>query len=1036
MRAISLSLTAFGPYWNKQVINFNELGGESVFLITGPTGAGKTTIFDAICFALYGRASGSDRDQDTLRSHFASIDEPTEVRFRFILNQKEYEVIRNPKQLKRKERGEGYTDEPAKAVLYEIINDERRLISSRVKEVSESLEEKLGFDYEQFRKMILIPQGEFRKLISENSKEREAILQKIFQTYFYEQITEQLREQSKDLKDKINNLDQLIQQELAKIEWTAIELNETDNIDQVMQKLTQEIASLKDQQAESEKLKDIRTQELKEAQNNLHKGKLLEDKYRELEFLKKEKDDLNQRAGEIEQKKHKLKQAINAQKIQPFEEQSIARKKEWQEQQNQLTKQHEKVLKIKKEYDTIAAQYNEEAEKEGDREQLKETIKKANEQMNQIKIYQEEETNAVNLRKSTDNHKEELGKLKEKLTTRDNRIEQIENKLNDEQEVTKAYYSKRTEVEKAHQVVDKITELEKENKYLQKLRANYKSVHSKYNDMQKEIEQLRINYNELEAKQREHYAALMAQQLQDNSPCPVCGSFDHPHKAKAHEELVFMDELDQLQEKLQQKEKEFAAYQTTYTDSKSKGQSQRATVNKLFEELNEELQSAEQNEIDKKLSIWKEKIKALTLEQNQIQKNMEEQKQLKTERTLLKQEYKEFKQTFDQLTENFQKNSASLAKCEARLDEIAKHLPQDIDDFDSFQRKVSHDKETYQAWLTKWETTKNEFQKSQELLQKEKTILEQQKEFEKNTKNNYDIQYNLFAESVEENGFKTIEEFEESKLPSDYMTQIEQDIKAHENKTEQINYRLKELEDQTKETTRPDLNMFEEIADRKQTELQTIHDNLHTLGTRIKYNHQIKTAINEKINIQKQLSKEYYEIGELAELAHGNNQLRLSFERYVLASFLDEILLQSNIRLDKMTEHRYQLIRSGQVAKRGAQSGLDLEVLDHHTGRQRSVRTLSGGEGFKAALCLALGLADVVQSHAGGVQLDTLFIDEGFGTLDDVSLQQAIDCLKDLQDSNRLLGIISHVPHLKSEIHAKLQISPSNQGSELEFSFG
>lgn len=1036
MRAISLSLTAFGPYWNKQIINFNELGGESVFLITGPTGAGKTTIFDAICFALYGRASGSDRDQDTLRSHFASIDEPTEVKFRFILNQKEYEVIRNPKQSKKKERGEGYTDEPAKAVLYEFINDEKHLISSRVKEVSESLEEKLGFDYEQFRKMILIPQGEFRKLISENSKEREAILQKIFHTYFYEQITEQLKEQSKDLKDKINNLDQLIQQELSKIEWTVIELNETDTIDQVMQKLAQEIASLKEQQAESEKLKITRTQELKDAQNNLHKGKLLEEKYREVEFLKKEKDNLNQRVSEIDQKKKKLKQAKDAQKIQPFEEQSYARKKEWQEQQNQLTKQQEKVVKLEKEYETIAAQYNEEAEKESDREQLKETIKKSSEQLQQIRIYQEEESKAKNIRKTNDNLEKELGKLKEKLTIRDNRIEQIENKLNDEQEVTKAYYSKSTEVEKAHQMVDKIAELAEEDKYLQKLRADYKSVHSKYNDMQKEIERLRRNYNELEAKQREHYAALMAKQLHDNSPCPVCGSLEHPHKAKVHEELVLMDELDQLQEKLQEKEKEFAAFQTTYTDSKSQGQSQRATVNKLFEELNEELQSLELNEIDNKLSIWKEKIKALTLEQNKIQKDMEEQKQLKAERTLLKQENKEFKQTFDQLTENFQKTSASLAKSEARLDEIAKHLPQDIDDFESFQKKITRYQETYQAWLTKWETAKDKFQKTQELLQKEKTILEQQKEFEKNTKNNYDIQYNLFAESVEENGFKTIEDYEISKLSPDYLTQIEQDIKTYENKTEQINYRLKELEDQTKETTRPDLNMLEEIADRKQTELQSIHDNLNTLDTRIKYNRQINTTIKEKITIQKQLSREYYEIGELAELSHGNNQLRLSFERYVLASFLDEILLQSNVRLDKMTDHRYQLIRSGQVAKRGAQSGLDLEVLDHHTGRQRSVRTLSGGEGFKAALCLALGLADVVQAHAGGVQLDTLFIDEGFGTLDDVSLQQAIDCLKDLQDSNRLLGIISHVPHLKSEIHAKLQISPSNQGSELGFSFG
>jgi len=220
-----------------------------------------------------------------------------------------------------------------------------------------------------------------------------------------------------------------------------------------------------------------------------------------------------------------------------------------------------------------------------------------------------------------------------------------------------------------------------------------------------------------------------------------------------------------------------------------------------------------------------------------------------------------------------------------------------------------------------------------------------------------------------------------------------------------------------------------------QEQLQKTSDLLYSLSQKEEHDRLVLKRVGELLAEQQDLEVEYYTIGALADLAHGNNQLKLSFERYVLSSFLDEILIQANLRLERMTNHRYQLIRSGQIAKRGAQSGLDLEVLDHHTGKQRSVKTLSGGEGFKASLSLALGLADVVQAHAGGVQLDTLFIDEGFGTLDEVSLQQAIDCLKDLQDSNRLLGIISHVPQLKNEIHAKLQIIPSPNGSRMEFSF-
>ena len=209
---------------------------------------------------------------------------------------------------------------------------------------------------------------------------------------------------------------------------------------------------------------------------------------------------------------------------------------------------------------------------------------------------------------------------------------------------------------------------------------------------------------------------------------------------------------------------------------------------------------------------------------------------------------------------------------------------------------------------------------------------------------------------------------------------------------------------------------------------------LQNIQLKIEHHKRVKTRLVELLNEKKELEADYFDVGELAKLARGDNPLRLSFERYVLSSFLDEILFQANIRLDQMTEHRYQLKRSDKTAKRGAQSGLDIEVIDYYTGMERSVKTLSGGEGFKAALSLALGMADVVQAHSGGVELDTLFIDERFGTLDELSLEQALQCLSDLQKGNRMLGIISHVSKLKEEIKAQLQIESSHTGSKVSLS--
>ncbi|WP_404452785.1 AAA family ATPase [Virgibacillus necropolis] len=1036
MRAISLSVKAFGPYWDQQTIDFNELGGESIFLITGPTGSGKTTIFDAICYALYGRASGSDRDQDSLRSHFATMDDQTEVQFHFALNQKEYIVARSPKQYKKKERGDGYTDDPPKAILYEIKDGEKTLLYSRIKEVNETLESKLGFDYEQFRKMILIPQGEFRKLISENSKEREAVLQKIFHTYFYERMADQLKTEARTLKDKIAFIEQAIQQELSKIEWTNTVPEDADTIPFILEKLTNEIAETHKLDANEDKKRVKQQQVVQQMQQALQDAKMLEEKFVQKEKLEQEQKELKQSEASIKETKEKLKAATSASKVSPFEEQMKARKKEWTDEQNGLQKQQDLVAALQSKYEAISESYNHQLQQEDVRDQFKETISKEKQQLEYVNLY-------VKLHKETMEITKERNELNKQLTNTQKNIENIDRDiektdaiLQNEQEVTKQYYDVKEKCEKATFIIKQLTRFDNENKKLLKLRTNYKQIETTFQQKQKELSSLKEEYRKLDEAQKKEYAVVLAGQLDYDKPCPVCGSHEHPSKATTHEHSVDTTLMKATEQKLDQHERAVEDFQKTYIESKSEGQSQRLLVDKLEEEIREKVFDFDKDNIALTFNDWKKKDKQFHEKRDALYKQIEEFQAIKTNKSALKVRREKVKQTFDQFSKDHQNTHDKLLKYESKIEELKNNIPDHVTDPTKFQMEISKKEQEYNKWVNAWEKLKKDYQDTRESIQKEKTILEERQKTAIRANENFIKQENLFKRQVESCGFTSIEQYQFASLTEGEILNLEETVQRYEKRCEEIAYTLKTLMHEIQDKTRPEIEKLENELHLKQKELDQISEKLQLLRIKINNDEQIHKAVSTQLGDQQKLENDFYTIGDLADLAQGNNSLRLSFERYVLASFLDEIILQANLRLDRMSNHRYQLIRSGQVAKRGAQSGLDLEVLDHHTGQQRSVKTLSGGEGFKAALSLALGLADVVQTHAGGVQLDTLFIDEGFGTLDEESLQQAIDCLKDLQQSNRLLGIISHVPHLKSEIHAKLQISPSHSGSKFGFQFG
>ncbi|MBH0229508.1 AAA family ATPase [Halobacillus yeomjeoni] len=1035
MRALALTMNAFGPYRLKQTIDFTILGEESIFLITGPTGAGKTTIFDAMCFALYGRASGSDRDQDTMRSHFADPGETTYVDFQFELRGKPYRIVRMPKQVRKKERGEGWKEDPARAELYLIQGDEEKLIASKIKEVNDYIEEIMSLDYEQFRKMIMIPQGEFRKLISENSKEREEILQRIFKTHFYSELTEHLKQQSKTLEKEINEFQWKIDQAVGRINW-GMEVESIDEEpDQVVERLKKRILEQKNLlNEENEHLRELNEKNEK-IQEVYHAAKNMHEQFQERDELKKEAVRLQEKEKDISVIEEEMKWAKKAADIRPYEKQWQERKQEFERLKVSQQKKEERRKEKESEFHNVQEKYLQEEKRDSERKKLEEQWTKKLEEQQKLQEFtslqqqfeklngdlQEKECNLAHLK----NHYQELTNEKEKW----------KHEIKDERHVTNDLMEHKTQLDQLNQTLDKVKTLSQEWLTLQDMRNTYQRFMKKFRTIENHYQESKKKYESALEEIRSHHAYTLSVQLEEGSPCPVCGSSHHPEPAGKPGHVAGQKELEQLKQAFEQADTDYQKARNEAVDVKTKGETQRRVTDSLYKELASLVEELDEKSIDQAIHTLREQSSAVEKKMTELRNKAQHIDTAYKKLDEIEKEINEYNQKIETSQKSVYEKQQKLIELKTKLNTFKENHSFETIDEGQLNKEVNVAERNYKEAMKNWETIQKTFMQARDDLQQAKVSEEESQSYLKQTEAALKQREKEFKQTFDQYGFSSMETYKEALLSSESMNEKQTMIDQYKQKVAVVNERLQLLESKLKDQPKPDLEdilkKWEETKGNLHTQQQIVND----MNVAVKQNEEVRITMQELLREQGDLAKQYYDIAELANLARGDNHLRLSLERYVLAAFLDEILVQANLRFDQMSDHRYQLIRSGEVAKRGAQSGLDLEVLDHHTGQQRSVRTLSGGEGFKASLSLALGMADVVQAHAGGVQLDTLFIDEGFGTLDEISLEQAIDCLRGLQDGNRMLGIISHVSQLKEEIPAKLQIQAGPQGSSVQFVF-
>lgn len=907
MKPLIITLCAWGPYAQKEQVDFREYHSSGIFLITGPTGSGKTTIFDGITYALYGEVSGSVRSKDSLRSDFADRNMDTYVEFIFLHKNKEYTVRRSPRYVRPKKRGEGTVTANEQAMLK--YDDQ---VITGVGRVNEKIQEILSIGYRQFKQLSMIAQGEFQKLLivddSKKVNERVEILRNIFQTQIYEKVQILAGEKARNLRNQIKELN-------FKMEEAAdmIPVESTDAKD--ARKKGDLSSFLMIAKAERKKWQE-EEKELEKEQQKLERLLLIVKQQEEwklqLEKITEEKEQIEQKLKWLQQEKGQRAQIL--QELEGQKEEQEKKKRKLQEMEQWL-EQLQKVVEVESEEKKIqiqAREHKEQLEKlQNDMEQKKEQLHKwKTELLEEPKLFSEEARWMI----EKERIQQEKNQL-EGLLRKEREGEILEAKL---LEAQKAYLREKARREKEKQT-----------------------------------------YEQLQTLFQDGMAGILAAGLKENEPCPVCGSKNHPKTAKIAHGVPSKEQVEIQKKRWNQEEQSFLKALSLAKERKEavcqwKKQLDQERKEVLGQTTREERQQEvirREKEIHDKLSEMNKKKKAFAVigtKSRQLETSLEEY--FKEE-----QIYKE----------RYQKLSERAMELSGIRKTLRASLPEDIPDYETVQSMVDKEQERLSAWQHQWEQERDNMQK---LLQEERAHSAVLDEKEKQLK------------AVKEN-------LTEERLPL---------------KTE-----------------------IEDVRRKNKERIQILHGKGKQTQDAIR-------SFQDKNEKKKKLEDQYGIAGDVDQLVNGKNPRSLKFEQYVLMAYFDDILKAANQRLLIMSNGRYELYRIEELSDGRKKNHLDIEVLDYYTGKKRSVKSLSGGESFKAALCLALGLSDIVQSYAGGIQIEMLFIDEGFGSLDEESLEQAVEVLKTLSGTGRTIGIISHVAELKEKIEAQIIVEKSSTGSKIK----
>lgn len=1017
MRPLVLKMSAFGSYAGTQSIEFAELKGRTFFLIHGPTGAGKTTILDAICFALYGDASGETRDSKSLRSHHADAAVGTEVTFDFAVGQDQYRVQRIPEQERLKRRGEGTTVKAAEAALWKLeLDGTTRLITTGWGKVTEKIEGTLGFKSGQFRQVVLLPQGEFRKLLLADSKERQGIMQTLFKTDIYRAVEELLKDKAHEIKQQF--------EELTKESKWILQEAKVQSLAELREILEESKASL------TETVREVVKQDalLAQAQANLTTGTINQGKLDEQRAAKQAWRELQAQTAVINSERDEWLLATRAAVLADAEQAQTRLELDVCALLKQQQVYQEKLDVAQREVQLAQSQLAAEKSREQERVELAREILELDSMAKRTAMLEE----AVEILQLCTQKQAAVFTVKQETEKRHADLRQKIQVYQEEQQslltLALAGTGLQYQFAQAQQTLARRQQLED-------LQAQYQALAERHAVLTAREEQKKAAFNatciihgDMQKHWLEGQAAVLAAALTEDNPCPVCGSRAHPAKAVGSGIIPTEKQLKAQRALMEKQEIECRQI----TEQLSQCQVERdMIIHKMrdFEQILGALALCSAQELE-------QTVKEYALKINRSREAEMRIKTLEQALTTLQEQTVVCAKQTEECEVRYREAQSAYQAAAAVLEERQTTIPEEYRDIKKLIK-------AQQAAAEKLSNFKQNLEKAQQRMEAAVMQLSTGEEAYRQTSAAYAAgrerlskEQELFVGRIREAGFPDRQAYEQAKRPADYLQKTAEHLKGFDSALAAAAERIKRADAAAQNVQLPDIAALQQ----KVTESKEQHEQVLKERTVLETREKQQTLWLEKlVSQQTALEKieEYYRvIGRLADVANGRNDYGLTFQRFVLGALLDDVAAAANERLKLMSRGRYYLQRTMDRARRNAAGGLDLEVFDNYTGNMRGVRTLSGGETFLASLALALGLADVVQAYSGGMHLDTIFIDEGFGSLDPESLDFAMQALLDLQRGGRLVGIISHVPELRERIDARLEITATDKGSSAHFYVG
>lgn len=1009
MKPLELKMKNFLGFKEETTVNFQLLYDDKIFLITGPTGAGKTSIFDAVCYALYGEGSGEVRTKaKCFRSQLADEKDEMEVSLLFEVRGRQYFVkrIENARSLN-------------KAYFTKMDDDTEALV--KIKEVNQEIESIIGLNLDQFKKIVMIPQGEFREFLTAGTKDKSEILKKLFATEQYEKIQllikERFDEKRSIEKDLVTRFTEILRE--TQVENRDIELGK-DVLNEALEKEQFELNTLKTQ-------KSSKDQEVKRIEQELLLGQKENEELQHYQSAKNQYEELRSRKRIYDKKEQELRLLRKISGITHIEIQMDSLGKEIAEKE---AENHRLLLELRKISEQLVRHERnlQDANRNAEEiENLKETRTRILDLVDKSKRLKEisQKISAFNV---------ELNKLQEQMNHYSKKEQQLKQLLEEEEQVRKGLSESNLEAEKLkssqkeqQNYLKELGNLFKKMEKMEQLQNNLTQVDRELSLTEKELQQKELKLAEESRKKSGHYAMVLRQSLQDNVPCPVCGSLEHPLGLK---EIQGFDEERFLKAEEEKKlvERRLSELHATIKNLKVNI----GDIHEEVEELRQELRIEAEN-ASLTFKIGQEEKQKFMLGEKILAECLNKVKGFSTKDLMLKDLINSLQkelQDKEKVTELFEKSRSVLLELSGEQRGLLESgVPKEP-----------------LGLKSKAEEIEKRVQMLLEIVSQAKDAYDKSRQYEENLKG----KESTLRETLEQSRVKYAE------LKHHLMERLQQEelsIEVYTAYREQVS-QMDAMEQEIQEFYQAyniAKGVFDALKDRGETlQFKSLEPIQKILQNLLQEQKALQEQVEEKSNLLHGLTRAHERLGRLYDEYLENKKvlalyqdlydtayLGMNFETFVQSYYFEGILLRANARLRKMSEGRYQLKRRNETESRREKIGLGLNVFDEYTGRERDVQSLSGGESFKASLSLALGLSDFIESHKGFVNLETIFIDEGFGSLDQDSLENALSCLMELNVSGRIVGIISHVTELKDRIPGKIEVKTTpGSGSTIKITGG